>query len=196
MNTLVKRLPTYALLLVLGALGALIVSGGPLVQTAQADGTLPTPDHFGRKIDPYAEYDPQNQCAPKPKPGVVGFRKIIRGTFPTTGKGGISRKCSEGRTSEHKEGRAWDWTVSASSSADRGRADYVLGWLLKDRKNPDAYARRLGIMYIIWDGRIWSAERHSEGWRNYTGPNPHTDHVHFSFSWDGAKKETTWWNRQ
>ena len=25
------------------------------------------------------------------------------------------------------------------------------------------------------------------------GTNPHTDHIHFSLSWAGAKKETTWW---
>ena len=34
--------------------------------------------------------------------------------------------------------------------------------------------------YVIWNRRIWSRKRESEGWREYTGPNPHTKHVHVS----------------
>src|SRR5690606_34041163 len=25
------------------------------------------------------------------------------------------------------------------------------------------------------------------------GSSPHTDHIHFSFSWDGAMQRTSWW---
>jgi peptidoglycan hydrolase-like protein with peptidoglycan-binding domain len=34
----------------------------------------------------------------------------------------------------------------------------------------------------------------SDGWRPYSGESDHTDHVHFSFSWDGAMKRTSWWD--
>jgi hypothetical protein len=54
-------------------------------------------------------------------------------------------------------------------------------------------ARRLGVMYIIWNGRIWGSYRAAEGWRSYGGANPHTDHVHFSFSRAGALKQTSYW---
>ena len=38
-----------------------------------------------------------------------------------------------------------------------------------------ANARRLGIMYMIWNRRIWSSYKASSGWRKYSGSNPHTD---------------------
>jgi hypothetical protein len=33
------------------------------------------------------------------------------------------------------------------------------------------------IKYVIWNRRIWSP---GAGWRRYTGPNPHTSHLHLS----------------
>lgn len=35
------------------------------------------------------------------------------------------------------------------------------------------------VSYVIWNHYIWSP---SKGWRRYTGPSPHTDHVHVSFN--------------
>lgn len=48
-------------------------------------------------------------------------------------------------------------------------------------------ARRLGIWYVIWRGRIWSMTRPEKGWLRYfdaDNPNPsrsHHNHVHVSF---------------
>lgn len=36
------------------------------------------------------------------------------------------------------------------------------------------------VKYVIFDRRIWSKARSSEGWRRYYGSNPHTSHVHVS----------------
>lgn len=36
------------------------------------------------------------------------------------------------------------------------------------------------VKYVIFDRRIWSKARDSEGWRYYGGSNPHTTHVHVS----------------
>lgn len=36
------------------------------------------------------------------------------------------------------------------------------------------------LKYVIWDHKIWSRARASEGWRPYTGKNPHTRHMHVS----------------
>jgi hypothetical protein len=55
-------------------------------------------------------------------------------------------------------------------------------------------ARRLGVMYIIYNRRIWASYRAEEGWRPYVGASPHTDHIHFSFSWAGARKQTSYWD--
>ena len=34
--------------------------------------------------------------------------------------------------------------------------------------------------YIIWNRRIFSADRRGEGWRSYSGSNPHDHHLHVS----------------
>lgn len=36
------------------------------------------------------------------------------------------------------------------------------------------------LKYVIYDRRIWSKARASEGWRRYGGSNPHTGHAHVS----------------
>jgi hypothetical protein len=154
--------------------------------------TPKAPTTFTKSIDAYASYVGQSTCSGTSKPGVVAFKNLVLATYPCTSSGGIVRGCSVGGTSEHKEGRAWDWMVNAPSTA----VDSMLGWLLATDSfgNKHAMARRLGIMYMIWNRKMWRAYRPNDGWQAYTGSNPHTDHVHFSFSWAGAKKTTSYWN--
>src|SRR5207248_6920103 len=78
---------------------------------------------------------------------------------------------------------------------DRSVATAALQWLLAAGPHGERAwnARRLGIMYVIWNGRIWGAYRAADGWRPYVGESEHTDHIHFSFSWAGAEKHTSWW---
>jgi len=170
----------------------------------QASGSRPAPpstklpdiNGFGPKIEGYASYVGQSTCDTRAKPGVVAFRNLMLKVFPGTGSSGIVRDCKIGGRSEHKEGRAWDWTVSAKKPSDVAKVDQTLAWLFATDKygHQHAMIRRLGIMYIIWNRRIWSASRVSEGWRPYSGHDAHTGHVHFSFSWDGANRATTFWN--
>jgi hypothetical protein len=54
------------------------------------------------------------------------------------------------------------------------------------------------VKYLIFKGKIWSAERASEGDREYTGSNKHTKHLHISIN-DGMGKDTSpwfWWLNQ
>jgi len=46
------------------------------------------------------------------------------------------------------------------------------------------------LRYVIYNRRIWEA---SNGWRQraYTGPSPHTEHAHFSFSYDPTLEAST-----
>jgi MYXO-CTERM domain-containing protein len=167
---------------------------------ALAAPTPPTPS-FGKSCDGFASYDAQDTCDPTAKPGVVSFKDLILKTYPTTGDYGITRACNIGSTSEHKEGRAWDWKVNYYNTAQRDIADTVIDWLLDTdpHGNACANARRLGMMYFIWNSKIWGAYRSpnascsTAGWKAYTGSNPHTDHVHISWAWTGAKKQTSWW---
>ena len=174
-----------------------------LAKSAAAAPQPPTPS-FGKSIDAFASYDPQDTCDPTAKPGTLDFRNFILGTYSITGDYGITRACSKGGTSEHKEGRAWDWKVNYYNTAQRDVADTVIKWLLATDQhgNACALARRTGIMYMIWNNKVWGAYRSpngscaTSGWKTYTGSNPHTDHVHISWSWPGAKKQTTWWTGQ
>ncbi len=163
---------------------------------AKQNPQLPDINGFGPKIEGYSPYVGQSRCDPIAKPGVVAFRDLMLKAFPGTGNSGIVRECNQGKKSEHKEGRAWDWKVSAKKPSDVAKVNEALDWLFAVDKygNQHAMIRRLGIMYIIWNRKIWSASKASKGWRDYNGRSPHTDHVHFSFSWDGANTKTTFWS--
>ncbi|QGV77334.1 hypothetical protein [Streptomyces ficellus] len=153
----------------------------------------PTTPDFGPQIDDYAPSQPARVCDPQAKPGLLAFRDLVLASYPGTRSMGISRECGKTVDSEHKEGRAWDWGVDLHTQGHI--ASDLIDWLLAtDRHgNPHALVRRFGIMYIIWNRRIWESYRPNAGWTPYTGVSPHTDHVHFSFSWAGARKQTSWW---
>jgi hypothetical protein len=142
-------------------------------------------------VESLPAYVPQTSCDPSEKPGIAAFKKLVLAQYPGTNDWGSSRNCSDDGISEHLEGRAWDWNADVKNAAGFVAAANVLQWLTVG----DGYqARRLGIMYIIYNHRIWGAYSASQGWRalNPTS-NPHTDHVHFSFTWNGATKNTSFW---
>ena len=146
-------------------------------------------------IEALAPYQAQTSCDASAKPGVIRFRELVLSAYPDTGDSGIVRGCTVGGASEHKEGRAWDWRVSASDPADVAQVTELIDWLLAPDElgNEAAMARRLGVMYVIWDSRIWKSYQAARGWQPYVGASPHTDHVHVSFSWAGALGETSYW---
>ena len=148
-------------------------------------------------IEPFAPYQPQEICYPAAQVGVVAFRNLILHTYPHTGDDGIVRECSApDGSSEHKDGRAWDWLVRAAVPAERAEADTLLRWLT--RRDAAGYtaanARRLGLMYMVWNGRIWKSYHAALGWQTYRGSDPHVGHVHFSFSWAGALGRTSYFS--
>ncbi len=172
-------------------LGSAALHPGPALSAPAVPG-------FGPPIDPLASYDGQSTCDPSPKRGTIALASLLEATYPSTGSLGIGRECGIGGRSEHKEGRAYDWAVSASIPAQASMAQDFLSWLLR----PDAYgndnamARRLGIMYMIHDRKIWKAYAADLGWQPYDGPNPHIGHVHFSLSRDGGSAATSWHHPQ
>jgi hypothetical protein len=155
-------------------------------------------------IEDYAEWQPQTRCAPQAKPGTKALgRWIVRhqgGAF-----GGISRACKVGGTSEHKEGRAFDWTLDATKKADRQRAAAFLRLVRATDKagNTDAKARRMGVMYIIWNDHMYSAwdEFAAEPYlssscktkKKCSATARHRDHLHLSLSRRGGKGLTSWY---
>ena len=182
---------------VLGATVACALVAGLTVGSGAAGAKVPrTPHRYTAKIESLAPYVGQSICSPGAKPGTAAFATMLLRTYKSSRSLGISRSCSVGAASEHKEGRAFDWGVSVGSAQDRRSVQALFRWLLKTDRHGNRYAmaRRLGIQYMIWNRRIWGAYAASSGWRRYTGANPHTDHVHFSLSWAGARKKTSFWS--
>lgn len=85
-------------------------------------------------------------------------------------------------TSNHNTGNALDCTISNAIGTYPSAAQKAQGWKLAEWLRQ--YAVRLDVRYVIWDGKIWSVGRSSEGWRTYTGGSGvtggHYDHVHVS----------------
>lgn len=173
---------------------ALLVGLAPLAQAAPPA----TPAGLPVGIEALQPYVGQKYCDPVAKPGVRAFANLLLTTYPDTSSLGIVRDCGIGGQSEHKEGRAWDWGVSYSSATDRAHVNEVFHWLFATdaRGNKAAMARRLGLMYIIWNNQIWKAYQLDRGWQAYNGSDPHTGHVHFSFGWAGARQATSYWTKR
>lgn len=160
-------------------------------EAAIGPGPVPVPTvAMPAEIETFSPWFPQVSCDPTIKPGVKAFSDLVLKTYKRGSDGGMTRSCNIGAESEHKEGRAWDWMLDPTNYTNVVTGARVLNWLLA---NDAAVARRVGIMYIIWNNRIWSTYRRDEGWRAYDGPDPHTSHIHFSFGWAGAMARTSWW---
>jgi hypothetical protein len=148
-------------------------------------------------IEGMPAYQPQTFCDPVAKPGVAAFGALLTATYPDTSVIDISRSCtSESGTSEHKDGRALDWAASVDNAQQVAEVHAVFAWLFAPdaQGNANAMLRRLGIMYIIWNKRIWGTW--SGSWQPYSCSGVtacHQDHVHFSFDWAGAGRRTSFW---
>ncbi|MDP3967017.1 MAG: hypothetical protein Q8Q02_01955 [Nocardioides sp.] len=153
-------------------------------------------------IEDFADHDGQRHCASTAGPGTTYLLSWVVRTYGGR-PGGTLRDCTSGGASEHKDGRALDWTLDARNAADRAAAHRFLTALAApDRAgNPAALARRMGVMYVIWDDHIYAAYRgfakapylHAACPRR-KGCSPtlrHRDHVHLSLSRAGAAAQTS-----
>jgi peptidoglycan hydrolase-like protein with peptidoglycan-binding domain len=192
--------------------GVLLAAFAATVVTAPAPAVAAvpspsTPRRLPAAMEPLAGYVPVTSCDPRAKPGTSALGRLLVATYPGTSYG-IDRTCGTSPTSEHNEGRAIDWMVSVRNPTTRAQAVTTLNWLLaKDAAgNPYANARRLGVMYIIWNNKMWRAYNPSAGWGEYQNCSKrpatsldttcHRDHIHISLSWEGAMARTSFWTRK
>jgi peptidoglycan hydrolase-like protein with peptidoglycan-binding domain len=162
-------------------------TGTPLPFPGKPSG-LPAPGRVGAAVDAPAPYQSQASCAAEPMPGTARLAELVLRTYGRGHDGGILRSCVVGDTSEHKDGRAWDWMLDLGNARDRRAAADFLAWVTGD---DGVMARRLGIMYVIYNRKMWSTW--SGGWERYDGYDPHTSHVHVSLGWNGARGRTSFW---
>ncbi len=99
--------------------------------------------------------------------------------YKETRKAGFNRFAGchrNGGPFEHPKGRACDWSLIRSGFVHAQNKDQILygnnlaAFLIRN-------ADRLGIYYVIWYKQIWFP---ATGWKSYSGPSDHTDHVHMS----------------
>jgi hypothetical protein len=189
-----------------GVLVGLLAAGVPTASAEERRGAVTASAPYLMPLEPYAGYQPQTTCKRRPKPGVLMLADwlVARGG----GYGPISRSCRGSSTSEHKESRAFDWLLDADSPTDQALAAAVLDEIFApdDTGQPHALARRMGIMYVIWDDTMYAsydgfeAERYlSSGCRSRRTCSPtlrHRDHMHLSLTRQGAKGLTSWYAAQ
>ncbi|MGL4743095.1 MAG: peptidoglycan-binding domain-containing protein [Dermatophilaceae bacterium] len=165
----------------------------PLVGSTAGAASVPVPRPtraLPSALDVAPPYQKGTRCLTEAQPGPVAFAKLLNATYGNRAYG-IVRPCA----AEHGEGRALDWMISAHDPQQRTVADTLTRWLSAPdaQGRPGAMARRFGINYIIWNRQSWRAFAPDRGWTPYTGASPHTDHIHISFTWDGASARTSWW---
>jgi hypothetical protein len=203
MPRLLERLLPRAVSLV-----ALTVLAGSLAAGTAAAQVPPTPTGLPTALEGLSGYVPATSCDPRSKPGAIALGDLLRSSYPGSSYG-AARACGTSPlpTSEHYDGRAIDWFRSVRRPAQKADAQAALTWLfaVDGAGNRYANARRLGVMYIIWNDKIWASYRTGDRWRPYstcaTHPSAaydttcHRDHVHFSLSWEGAMGRTSYWTR-
>jgi len=169
-----------------------------LVSTAQASATPVGPVAPVAPVEAYAPYQPQSTCSPTAKPGTLALgRWLVRTYGGHTGR--ISEACAGRSVSEHKEGRAFDWSLDAARTADRARAQRFLSaaFATGPSGEPAELARRMGIMYVIWNDHIYASysQFRARAYRSSSCKTlakcsktlRHRDHLHISLTrWGGA----------
>ncbi|MFA7324295.1 MAG: hypothetical protein WC005_08050 [Candidatus Nanopelagicales bacterium] len=183
-----------------------VVAGPPVPGTGLPAAPAPAnPAPVPPEMDTLPTYEGQAVCDPTPKPGAVKASDLIKATYGATQEVWISRGCDVGDQSEHKEGRALDWMTNVRKAQERANAETFLQWLLGPDATGQPYgnAYRMGVMYIGWNDRIWRGYDPARGWAELKGcfskPDPgndttcHRNHIHISFTWDGAAATTSLW---
>jgi hypothetical protein len=209
-SALRRRLPARAGLVAAAAV-ALLATWLPATApaTLAAAGPVePVAPVFTGVADVKPEYQGQVLCNPRPRPGTLRLGGLITTTYPAYPTIGYERACTSGGQSEHKDGRALDWMVSVRDAGQKAAAEAFLGWLLEPGADgtPAEMARRLGVMYIGWDDRIWRGYG-TVGWDELfdceTNPAKaapgydstcHRNHIHISLTWDGAAGITSFYD--
>lgn len=135
---------------------------------------------------------PKESSAGAPK-GIVGnaakLYGVIRDQWGFKSIGGYANRNIAGTNSksDHATGHALD-VMTAINGDYKSEAAVKRGWQLA--KWAQENAEHLGIKYVIYYDKIWSASKAAQGWRDYGHPGvnsggdtvQHRDHVHLSFN--------------
>jgi peptidoglycan hydrolase-like protein with peptidoglycan-binding domain len=188
------------------ALGTICATSATAASAVAAPPTPPAPRGLPALIEPLANYVEQVACDPQIRPGTAKLARLLARTYSTYNATAWSSTYScgtDGSRSEHYDGRAIDWMVDVHNTKQHAAAKAAIAWLLATDKagNKFAMARRLGVMYLIYDNQMWGAW--DGRWEQYNNCSHlparandnwcHRTHMHISLSWAGAMGRTSYW---
>jgi len=196
-----------ALLLAVPLASAFSLAAAPAASAATiVVPSLKAPAGLPSTIEPLANYVEQSSCRPGYLPGTSALAHLLTATYRNTTFGGAYACGTDGTRSEHYDGRAIDWMNSVRNPVQAAQAASVLKFLLSTDKagHTFAMARRIGVMYIIWNNQMWGAW--SGKWEPYGScaktPAPaqdntcHRNHMHISLSFNGAFGRTSFFSHR
>lgn len=110
------------------------------------------------------------------KPWVISAGNELQRMFGLNTIGGWRK---EDEFPDHPGGYALDLMTNdiGGPKLRNPKGDAIASYLI-------ANSARLGVKYIIWNGQSWNPQRGT--WAPYKGSNPHTDHVHVTFTEQGG----------
>lgn len=83
------------------------------------------------------------------------------------------------RRSDHNLGNAFDLTHDPTHGVDCNALSRLV---ITDER----------VTYVIWNRQIYNRARAAEGWRPYSGQNPHTHHMHVSIHAESRNDLAAW----
>ena len=133
----------------------------------------------------YTGYEGATSCTGRAQDGAKALMSWFLGAYNSRGANNLGiYNCrpiaGSSSLSLHAEGRACDLGVPVGAGWAQTLADALV-----------ANSRELGVQLVIYRRKAWSGRYPHSGWRNYTGSNPHTDHLHVELSWNAARTLTT-----
>ena len=124
---------------------------------------------------------------PSPAPCLLVMRSQIDARWPNRSRasdGIMGDAAHQARKSDHNLGNAIDVTHSPATGPDAGM-------LAEGFRRQMASFPAGRITYVIYNRRI-ASPRSNWQWRPYTGPNPHTSHVHISIRATARNERRPW----
>lgn len=147
------------------------------------------------RYDDAAAWNGGRNCSRGFQRGAQRLQDWIRANYGPQRIGGYSCRrntANRSRTSIHGVGRANDWMRNANNAAEAGQ---VAGFIQRMSANGAAMARAMGVQYWIWNRQQYSVKNTGVVRSRYSGPNPHTDHIHIEVNLAGAALQTSYWRR-
>lgn len=132
-------------------------------------------------------WDGGENCGGGILPGAQRLSEYLKQTYSGVSLvGGYncrSNTANSQQTSVHGTGRALDIMIpTIGGQADNTVGDQIANWLITN-------SAALGVQYLIWDRTEYTTSGGTRV-RNYTGPNPHVDHIHMELQGATASNST------